>query len=240
MGTASNLFIRGRQPCFDEDPGLPGDSKILNEGARDNPMTSDAPLSSPATPEPPAPKPASRKTLYLILGGVCVFLCACCCLAAAVAGVYALSTLPSGSGLGGVLASRQATNSVWQVNVTSIRSSMTRISDSSGGTASPKSGYTFVVVTATVKNISGKTQTFYLSSASSDAGLEDKNGIHLELAAVKKGDSVNINFSNEIQMMYLYADQATWEFYFIAPENDRGPFMFTFKDLSPLGPLSLP
>ena len=200
-------------------------------------MINDVSPSGLAAPETPAQKPPSRKTLYLVLGGVCVFLCLCLCLVATVAGVYGLSTLSSGSGLGG---GRRASNATWQIDVKSIRSSLTGISDSTGGSASPKSGYTFIIVTATVKNVSGDSKSFFLSAGNSDAKLADKNGDFLDLAAVKKGDSVNINFANQVQMMFVYADQETWEFYFVALENDRGPFTFTFMDLSPLGPLSLP
>jgi hypothetical protein len=195
---------------------------------------SDASTSSPAVAEKPAQKPPSRKTLYLLLGGGCIFLCACLCLAAVVAGVYGISTLQSGNGHG-------ATNATWQVNVTSIRSSTTQISDSTGGSVTPKTGYTFIIVTAKVKNISGKSQTFFLSGGSSDAELKDEKGNRLNLAAVKKGDSnVYINFTSQVQMLFIYSNQETYEFYFVAPDNERGPFTFTFKDLSPLGPLSLP
>jgi hypothetical protein len=234
----SQQFLFGNAgPVSTTIRGLSGDSKILNEGQKDNPMISDVSPSGPAAPETPAQKPASRKTLYLVLGGVCVFLCLCLCLVATVAGVYGLSTLSSGGGLGG---GRRAANATWQIDVKSIRSSMTGISDSTGGSVTPKSGYTFIIVTATVKNVSGESKSFFLSAGNSDAKLGDKNGDLLDLAAVKKGDSVNINFANQVQMMFVYADQETWEFYFVALQNDRGPFTFTFMDLSPLGPLSLP
>lgn len=195
---------------------------------------------SPAAPVTPAQKPASRRTLYLVLAGICVFLCACLCLAACVAGVYEISRLQNGNAFGGSLNSRRASNAAWQVEVTGVQSSTAEITDSTGGSASPKAGYVFIVVTATVKNISGESQNFFLSAASSDATLADKNGNSLDLAAVSKGGSVTINFANQVQMMFIYSDEATWEFYFVAADDDRGPFTFTFKDLSPLGPLSLP
>jgi hypothetical protein len=204
-------------------------------------MTIDAAPSGSIAPNPPPPQPPSRKTLYLLLGGVGIFLCACLCMAAAVAGVYGVSTLQSGNAFGGGLNLGRATNSVWQVEVTSIRASSSTISDSNGGSVYPNPGYTFIIVTAKVKNVSGKTQTFYLSAASSSAELKDENGKHLNLAALKKGDgNPTINFSNKIQMLFIYSGQETYQFYFVAPDDDRGPFTFTFMDLSPLGPLSLP
>ncbi len=202
-------------------------------------MTNAASPSAPAAPETPASKPASRKTLYLILGGVCVFLCLCLCLAGTIAGVYGISRLQNGS-FGSGPNSRRASNATWQVEVTSIRSSTAEISDSSGGTASPKSGFTFIIVSAKVKNISGKSQSFYMSAGSGSAGLNDENGHPLNLAGLKKGDSVHINFANQIQMLFIYSNQEAYEFYFVAPDDVRGPFTFTFMDLSPIGPLSLP
>jgi hypothetical protein len=203
-------------------------------------MMNEASPSGSAAPETPAPKPPSRKTLYIILGGVCVFLCACLCLAAAVAGVYGISRFANGAGFAGGLNSHRVSNASWQMEVTSIQSSATEIMDSSGGSASPKAGYIFIIVTAKIKNISGKTQSFYLSAGGSNAGLKDKDGTLLDLAAVKRGDSgMTINFANQMQILFIYSAQETYEFYFVALESDRGPFTFTYMDLPPVGPLSL-
>jgi hypothetical protein len=204
-------------------------------------MMNDASPSSLAAPENIAQKPPSRKTLYVLLGGGCIFLCACLCMAAVVAGVYGISTLQSGNAFAGGLNPRRAANATWQVEVTSIQSSAAGISDSTGGSVTPKTGYTFIIVTAKVKNISGKTQTFYMSAANSSARLKDENENLLNLAALKKGGSnVYINYSNQAQMLFIYSSQDTFEFYFVAPEDVRGPLTFTYMDLSPLGPLSLP
>jgi hypothetical protein len=202
-------------------------------------MTNAASPSASAAPETPVQKPPSRKTLYLILGGVCVFLCLCLCLAGTIAGVYGISRLQNGS-FGSGPNSRRASNATWQVEVTSIRPSTAEISDSSGGTASPKTGYTFIIVSAKVKNVSGKTESFYMAAGSSSAGLADKDGHTLNLAGIKKGGTTYINFANQMQMLFIYSSQETYEFYFVAADDNRGPFTFTFMDLSPIGPLSLP
>jgi hypothetical protein len=230
MGTFGNAG-----PCADDDPWHSGDSKIQSERRKDNPMMSDASPSGSVAPETPPQKPPSRKTLYLVLGGVCIFLCACLCLVAGVVGVYGISTLQSGGSN-----SHRATNATWQVDVTSIRSSATGISDSTGGSVRPNPGYAFIIVAAKVKNVSGKSQTFYMSAANSNAELKDANGKLLNLAALKKGNSVHINFYNQVQMLFISSGQETYEFYFVATDDDRGPFTFTYMDLSPIGPLSLP
>jgi hypothetical protein len=127
------------------------------------------------------------------------------------------------------------------MDVTSLRSSTSEVSDSTGGTVSPKTGYTFIIVTAKIRNVSGKSQTFYLSAGNSDAGLKDENGNRLNLAAMRKGNSnVYINFTGQVQMLFIYSTQETYEFYFVTTEGNRGPFTFTFMDLPSVGPLSLP
>jgi hypothetical protein len=198
------------------------------------------PAPDPAGPAPSAQKTASRKTLYLILGGVCVFLCACLCLVAAILGVYGLSRLSPGGGSAGGAGSHRASNSTWQVQVTTIDTSSAVVTDSSGGTASPKDGFRFIVVTAKIKNVSGKTQNFFLSPGNSSAGLKDGKGGEFPLAAVKKNGTRYINFSNQVQMLFIYSDEEDYEFYFVVPQDNRGPFTFTYMDLPPLGPLALP
>jgi hypothetical protein len=138
--------------------------------------------------------------------------------------------------------SAQGENATWLVKVDSVEYSNESVYDSQGGSASPKAGFTFLVVKTSLVNKGTDSQTLMVGLGGGDAQLVDAKGKSYSISAVRRGSSVTINSSSTLTMMYIYPnapDGEPTDFIFAVPAGTV-PHSLKFKDLPPIGPLPKP
>jgi hypothetical protein len=136
----------------------------------------------------------------------------------------------------------QGENEAWLVKVNSVEYSSETIHDSQGGSASPKAGFTFLVVKTTLVNKGTDSQTLMIGMGAGDAQVVDTKGISYPLSAYRQGSSVTINAPSSITVSYIYPnapDGESTDFIFAVPMGTV-PDSLKFKDLSPIGRLPKP
>jgi hypothetical protein len=200
---------------------------------------------APLVPNSPLPG-KSKKGLWIGLGiGVLLLLCV-----ASLAVVFiernripALANLINSNPLLPVGSkSPQGENAIWLVKVNSVEYSSESVHDSQGGSASPKPGFTFVVVKTTLVNKGTDSQTLIIGLGAGDAELLDTKGTSYPLSAIRFGSSVTINTPSTLSMTYIYPnapDGEPTDFIFAVPDGTV-PVSLKFKDLSRIGPLPKP
>ena len=200
---------------------------------------------APLVPETSQPRKA-KKGLWIGLGIGLVLLC---CIASVAVVIIERDRIP---GLAELFNSKnplsvgsksvQGENSTWLVKVNSVKYSDETVRDSQGGSASPKAGFTFLVVKTMLVNKGTDSQTLMIGLGVGDAELIDKKGTSYPLSAIRQGSSVTINSPSSLTMTYIYPnapDGEETDFIFAVPTGTV-PTSLKFKDLPLIGPLPKP
>jgi len=187
-----------------------------------------------------------KKGLWIGLGIGLVLLC---CIASMVVVIIERNRIP---GLAYLINSKnplsvgsksvQGENATWLVKVNSVEYSDETVRDSQGGSASPKAGFTFLVVKTTLVNKGTDSQTVMIGLGAGDAELVNTKGTSYPLSAIRQGSSVTINSPSSLTMMYIYPnapDGEPTDFIFAVPTGTI-PASLKFKDLPPIGKLPKP
>jgi hypothetical protein len=204
----------------------------------------------PGTLTPLVPKQAQAKKsktgLWIGLGVGVVLLC---CIATLVIVFVERNNIPGLANLFNQAAplavgakTAQGENATWLVKVNSVEYSSETLYDSQGNSASPKAGFTFIIVKTALVNKGTESQTLMIGLGAGDAELVDSKGTSFPISAIRRGSSATINTPSTLSMLYVYPnapDGEPTDFIFAVPEGTV-PASMNFKDLSPIGPLPKP